>query len=348
MKKRVLLLLLVVFMIFTMIVTGCSNSKPNDLSGTAENETITVTDQLNREITLPKEVKTIASYYPMATNMLIALGVEDKLIAVQDNASESTVYAKLAPELMNLPGIGRTGKNGMINVEEIMRLNPELLIVPARWSEDLESLEKSGITVFAINPETLESITESFTLLGKAVGAEDRAKELVDYYNEKIEFLNELTANSTEKPKVYLPSHMGVLMASTGDMLQTHLINLAGGTSVSMDIKGSGWTDVSMEQILLWNPELIFYVQYSTYDKTEFTENVQWENIAAVKNNKIYKIPSKIDEWDTPVHTSILGALWMTSKLHPDIYSEDNLLDDIQSYYQQFYGLEVTVDELGL
>jgi len=344
MKTKSFAILFIIIIAFALLVTGCDTSQE---TGSTPSSTITVTDQLGREITLPQEVKTIASYYPMATNMLIALEAEDKLIAVQDNASESTVYAKLAPELMELPGIGRTGKNGTINVEEVMRLKPDLLIVPARWSEDLDKLEKSGLTVLAINPETLDSITETFTLLGKAVGKENRAQELVGYYNEKVEFIRNITA-AAEKPKVYLPSHMSTLMASTGDMLQTQLIDLAGGQSVSAEIEGSGWTEISMEQVLLWNPEVIFYVQYSTYDITEFINNAQWKDIQAVKDQKIYKVPSKIDEWDTPVHTSILGALWMTSKLHPNLYSEENMIKDVEGYYQKFYGLTVTADELGL
>ena len=89
-------------------------------------------------------------------------------------------------------------------------------------------------------------------------------------------------------------------------------------------------------------------MQYASYDDSEFYEDELWQNISAVQNRRIYRVPSKIDEWDTPVPASICGVIWMTSKLYPELYSEEDMQKDVLAYYKQFYGLELTPEQLGL
>ena len=360
--KNKLLALILILLLTAATVSGCaagteaeSNEATQEAASSGyefpeavlsdDGTTVTVIDQAGREVTLPTEINSIVTNYPIAGNILIALGAVDKIVGVHSSAAESKVYQQLAPQLCELPTIGSTGS---MNIESVMALNPDLAIVPVKWSGDISKLDKAGIPYLVINPEGVDLLYETVALLGNATGTADRAREFIGYYEEKRQRMADFAAQNEEKTTVYLASHMDKLTAAGGGMIQSELIELAGGQMVTADSLSSGWSEVSMEQVLEWNPQVIFTVQYANYDDNEFFTDEQWANSDAVVNERVYRIPSYIDEWDTPVPASILGVMWMTSKLYPDVYSTEEMEADALDYYQRFYGLQLTAEELGL
>ena len=67
----------------------------------------------------------------------------------------------------------------------------------------------------------------------------------------------------------------------------------------------------------------------------------QLSSLKAVKNKAIYQMPKGLEEWDSPVPSGILGTMWLSSLLHPNEYSFDTFVKDVQSFYQTFYGFEI-------
>ena len=58
----------------------------------------------------------------------------------------------------------------------------------------------------------------------------------------------------------------------------------------------------------------------------------------AVKNGRVYQMPSKSEAWDSPVPSGILGAVWLSSVLHPTECPEAEVNATIDSFYKTFYG----------
>lgn len=323
-------------------VQESSTSTPNEV---AQSETITVVDQLGRTVEVPREINRIVSSYYISSSLLIALGAEDKVVGLEMKADTREIYKKAAPEFLGLPGVG-TSKS--ISVEETLALKPDLVILPYRLEEFIDQFEALNIPVIVVEPESMDQFLECITLIGTAIGEEERAEALLSYYEEKITEVNRLTEGLEERPRVYMSGGSSAFTTCTSNMYQNDLIHLAGGQNVSEALTDGYWANVSAEQILAWDPEFIFSVNYASYDISELTENAQLTSVSAIKENKVYTFPSVLEAWDYPTPSSILGILWLTHQLHPEIYSVEAYTKDAQDFYKTFYDIEITKEDMGL
>ncbi|MCD4685823.1 MAG: ABC transporter substrate-binding protein, partial [Anaerolineae bacterium] len=133
------------------------------------------------------------------------------------------------------------------------------------------------------------------------------------------------------------------LRTASRDMYQTAMIALAGGESVSAELVGF-WNDVNLEQVLVWNPDVIFVPTYGGANVEAFTEPDEWGIIPAVEAGHVYQLPSFISPWDTPLPDSILGIMWMAEILYPEQIDLD-CLAQTEYFYNTFYGYAISADE---
>lgn len=354
-KRQVSLLLAGV--LFVSAFAGCGNKKADEsvkstLTPTAteapdqeESSEITVTDQAGRTVTLDAPAERIVSAYYISTATLIALGCEDNLVGIEMKADTRELYKLAAPQLLELPAVG-SGKG--INVEETAALKPDLVIIPLKLQESAASFEALDIPVFVVNPETQEDFESCVGLLAELCGQEEQGEALLSYYQDSMEKMKDLTADLEDKPLVYLSSGSSYLSTCTSKMYQNDLIEMAGGVNVSSDLQEGYWQDISAEQLLEWNPEYIFPVSYAEYSLDDIRQDSALAEVMAVKEDKIYTFPSEIEPWDYPTPSSVLGVLWLTQKLHPDLYSEEEYVEEAKSFYQTFFDIDVTEEQLGL
>ncbi len=340
------------------VLAGCRNpgqpavsiESEESLAGSPQKETsasessITVTDQMGREVILDAPAENLVSSYYISTALLIALGCEDNLVGIEMKGDTRELYRLAAPNLLDLPAVG-SGKG--INVEETAALEPDVVIIPKRLEDSVESFEALGIPVVVVNPETQEEFEACIELLAQITGTEKKGEELLAYYHEKMEFARELTKDA-DKPKVYLSSGSDYLSTCTFHMYQNDLIAMAGGQNVSEELTEGYWTAVSAEQLATWNPEYIFGVSYAEYGLESFTDNEALSQVEAVKSGRVFTFPSPIEAWDYPTPSSVLGVLWLTSILHPDLYSAEEYKKEAEEFYRKFFDIQVSDEALGL
>lgn len=354
-KKQVSLLLAGV--LFVSAFAGCGSKETNqgaeqtpsaaatEAPAQGGSTEITVTDQAGRTVTLEKPAEKIVSTYYISTAILVALGCEDSLVGIEMKADTRELYKLAAPQLLELPAVG-SGKG--INVEETAALEPDLVVIPLKLQESAASFEALDIPVFVVNPETQEDFESCVGLLAQLSGREERGQELLDYYSGSMERMKALTSGLEDRPLVYLPSGSSYLATCTSKMYQNDLIEMAGGVNVSSELQEGYWQDISAEQLLEWNPEYMLPVSYAEYTVEDIRQDSALSQVKAVKEDKIYTFPSEIEPWDYPTPSSVLGVLWLTQKLHPELYSEEEYLEEAKSFYQTFFGISVTEEQLGL
>lgn len=321
-------------------VVGCGSSNVE-----SKDNKVTVVDQLGREVELGGTPEKIVSSYYISTSLLINLGVQDKLVGIEAKAKTREMYKKVAKELIDLPAVG-TSKE--INVEECANLNPDLVIIPTRLKEFIPKFEELKIPVIAIEPETLDQFKETVKLIGKAVGKEEKANKLVNYYDDTISKVKELNKNLTEKQNVYLAGSDSVLKTCTSKMYQNYMFEVCGGENVTKELTDGYWTTISVEELVKKNPDVIYMVGYASYSKDDILKDERLKGINAIKNNQVYVFPSTLEAWDYPTPSSMLGILWLENNLHPDIYSKEDYIKDAKEFYKEFYDIEVSEEELGL
>lgn len=356
MKKRLFIFALCAAMVFTMF--GCANlseaptaaetevtetteaTEATEASETTEAPAafpVTVTDAAGREVTIDQEPQRLVSGYYITTSMLIALGQQDKLVGIEAKAGSRPIYGLSAPELLELPSVG-TAKE--FNLEGCAALEPDLVVLPLKLKDTVAALEELGISVILANPESMELLTETITMLGKATGAEDQAEALLAYNEQTKTELAELLEGA-QRPVVYLAGNSSYLSTAGAKMYQNTLIEMGGGENAAAQLEDNYWAEVSYEQLLAWNPDVIVIVPEAAYTKEDLMNDAQLAQLDAVKNDAVYEMPSAFEAWDSPVPSAMLGSRWMAAVLHEAAYSFQTFCDDAAAFYKDFYGIDI-------
>lgn len=354
--KKTIALLLTLFMLLSVVSCGNTDSI---VSGEETNETIaeestetnaeetaetitgtvypvTVTDQAGREVTIEEKPERLVSGYYISTSTLIALNLEDKLVGIEAKANKRAIYKLSSPELIELPSVG-TAKE--FDLEGCAALEPDLVILPIKLKNAVETLETLGIDVLLVNPENQELLYEMIALIGEATDAGEEAKALLDFASKEEIRLTE-TLRDAEYPSVYLAGNSSMLSTAGEAMYQSDMIRLAGGINVASSIADTYWVEIDYEQLLAWDPEYILLASDADYTVEDVLADPNLVNCQAVKEEKVYKLPGKAEAWDSPVPSGILGSVWLSGILHPDIFSADDCAARIDEYYETFYDFK--------
>ncbi|NFI93440.1 MULTISPECIES: ABC transporter substrate-binding protein [unclassified Clostridium] len=330
------------FILITTFFIGCGKSK--EVTSKVD-QAITVEDQLGRKVEIKGEVNKIISSYPITTSLLVALGLKDKVAGVEMKPKDRELYRRVAPEFLDKPQVGSAKS---ISVEECAKINPDLVIMPTRTKEMIPKFEELNIPVIAVEPESLDSFLDCVKLLGKSTNTEDRADEIVKYYEDNLEKVKKLNENNANKPKVYLSGSANILRTCTSKMYQNYMIEASGGNNVTSSLEDGYWVDISAEQLLAYNPDIIYIVQYAKYSVEDVLNDERLKDLNAVKNKKVFVIPSVIEPWDYPTPSSILGILWMTNNINPDKYSTEEFEKTAKDFYKKIFNLEVDNKDIGI
>ena len=340
--KRSLALLMVLVMSLSIVSCGGQSATSGSQTGSAANsavqdKAISLVDQAGRTVTLDHPAETLVSCYYITTYATIALGVSDRVIGLEKKADTRPIYQMAAPQLLEQEQVGTMKE---FNVEAVAALEPELVLMPKKLAEYADTLTDLGIQVLVVNPESQEQMEEMLTLIAKACGVEDKAEQLIKYYDEQTEALSKLLKDE-EAPRVYLGGNSSYLATAPGAMYQSDLIRLANGVNVAEDLEGDYWTEVSYETILAADPEVIILPSKADYTVDDVLADAQLQDVTAVKNGAVYQMPHSIEEWDSPIPSGILGVMWTASVLHGDVYPADQFKQDVADFYSNFYGFEV-------
>ena len=295
---------------------------------------VTVTDQAGRQVTIESQPETLVSGYYITTSLLIALGLQDELVGIEAKADTRPIYALSAPELLELPSVG-TAKE--FDLEGCAALAPDLVILPLKLESAADSLAELGIPVLLVNPEDQALLNEAVTLIGTATNTQARAQALLDFSAEQKQRLADTLAGA-ETPSVYLAGNSDFLFTAGDAMYQSDMIRMAGGVNAAAEITDTYWAEVSYEQVLAWDPDYIVLASDAGYTVDDVLADPNLAGCAAVENGNVFQIPGDAEAWDSPVPGGILGAVWLSSVLHPDLCPEADSLAVIDEFYQTFYG----------
>ena len=294
---------------------------------------MTVTDQAGREVTIEQKPTRLVSGYYISSSLLIALGLDDDMVGIEAKAGKRAIYRLSAPELIDLPSVGSAKE---FDLEGCAALEPDLVILPLKLKNAAETLQDLGIDVLLVNPENQELLAGMMDLIANATGTTGEAQKLRDFTAAQEAALAEKLAD-VNKPSVYLAGNSSMLSTAGSAMYQSDMIRLAGGENAAADIADSYWVEISYEQLLAWDPEYIILASDATYTVEDVLADPNLAACRAVINRNVYQLPSKAEAWDSPVPSSILGAVWLAGVLHPEQFTQEACESLIDEYYETFY-----------
>jgi iron complex transport system substrate-binding protein len=274
-----------------------------------------VTDQLGRVVKLDGIPQRIVSLAPSNTEILFALGLADKVVAVTD-------YCDYPSEAKEKPSIGGFSTP---NIEELVALSPDLILATSIHEKRIiPQLEGKGITVFALNPKTLDEVLEAINLVGEITGEEEEASGLVAEMEHRIKVVTDKTGGLPEgqRPRVFYIVWHDPLMASGSETLQDDLIDKAGGINIARDL--TGYADISLEVAIAANPEVMIAGggHGSGEDLTfQFAKTEpRLKDIDARQNNRVYMVDS--DLVSRPGPRIVDGLEEFAEFIHPELFKE--------------------------
>lgn len=335
--KRIISVVLIMIMSFSLIACGTNMNSSDNVSEPVNSGVafpVTVTDQAGKSVTIDSMPTTIVSGYYISSSILIALGLEDRLVGIEAKAAKRPIYSLAAPALIDLPNVGSAKE---FDLEGCAALKPDLIILPKKLKDAASSLEELGLKVILVSPENTNDLYEAISVIASATGTVSRGQELTNTIKQMNENLSSLVSDSS-KPTVYMASNSALLETASAKMYQSSMIENAGGTNVAEKIDDNYWTSISYEQLLEWNPDYIILAAEAEYSVDDVLSDASLAECNAVKNGNVYAMPCDIEAWDSPVPGGILGSIWLAGILHNDKVSDEYYNQSVNDFYESFYG----------
>ncbi|MCL0029808.1 ABC transporter substrate-binding protein [Dehalococcoidia bacterium] len=359
MKNRIaetIPILLVLVLMLTM-AAGCPVQAPAP-EPTAE-ETHIVIDMRGRAVELPRDINRAVTLLIPHPSIAHALGISgERIVGMHPTAMRAVkrgLLWKIAPE-MTLADTGFVAEGWTVNIEELLKLRPDVVFQWYHWLEEAERIEGMGIPVIVISggwtpgPEgTHRDLEEWVRITGEVFGKQERAAEIIARQREILERVGERTAKilDEDRPRVYF-MFTDSLRTAGGDTHMQFWIEAAGGINVANEI--SGYTYVDMEQVLAWNPEVIFISNRTDIMPKDILQNriegQDWSHVDAVINRRVYKIPHGVFHWAPPNLERVLLVEWAAQKNFPEVFADLDIKQLVREFYREFFEYELTDEEI--
>lgn len=349
-------------------VTGCSKTDENETPETntspeasakedipqkeeTSSDTRIFTDMLGREVEIPAEIDSIV---PLgnAPRMIVYLGLADLVVGIEEcEIAETPLQAYAYPQREAWSKLPNCGTNSMGETayypEQIMQANPDVILTtdPADVADNLQ--EQTGIPVVCVSQGTLfeEDYEESLRTLADVCDVQDRAETLINFLHTTLDDLSSRAESMSTAKK---PSVLGAAASFKGghsiDGVYTNysVFEVLAANDVAEEVAGEQYSSgvmVEKEQILEWNPEIIFFDSGNLeLVKTDYAENPDYFNqLQAVQNGNLYQWPNSTWHWSN-VEIPLVSAYYVGSLLYPEAFADVNFEEKASEIFDTFLG----------
>jgi len=303
-----------------------------------------VTDATGRALEVPAKVERVFPAGPPAAILLYALAPDLLLGWPRANRPEECAY--MLVDICTRPEVGRiTGRGNTANLETVLALRPDLILDVGSTRDTFVSLarrvqKQTGIP-YALLDGRFDAIPATCRKLGELVGRSGDANTLAGYADNTLKTITGRIARIPQdrRPRVYYARGPRGLVTGLGGSINVETIEML-ARNVAGDTRG-GLANVSIEQVLLWDPDVIV-----TIDQ-QFAATVRsdpaWQGVAAVRTGRVHLSPKMPFGWVDfpPAVNRLIGLWWLAKILYPERIPED-LAKLAREFYTLFYHMTPT------
>ena len=303
MKKKMLSLITSI-MVSSFILAGCSTKD------------VVIKDREGNDVTMPNKIERIISTAPSNTEILVELGLADKLVAIDTYSSD---VEGISDDVEKIDFLNP-------DAEAIIGLEPDLIIASGHnksgSSDDpFKLVKEAGISVVYIpSSESIQGIYDDINFIADITNTKQKGQEIVDNMKSQIDEISQKAKNIKDKKKVYFEIAPAPNLYSFGNStFLNEMIELIGAENIFKD--ENGWVAPSAESVIDKNPDIILTnVNYIDNPIQEIKDREGFENINAVKNNQIYQIDKNSSS--RPSQHIIKALNEMAKAIYPDVYNK--------------------------
>ena len=324
------------------LLAGCGSGEADTLSSR------TITDGAGRQVEVPQTVESIVCVGVGALRYTCYVGGQDLVVGVEDyevKPGMSRLYNYVNfDKFKDLPVIGT---NGQPYTEEIINLAPDVIVMSAYASveaDDLQTRTGTPVVVVPGSDTTLDDAAyETIRIMGELYGMENRAAELTDYLKGIQQELDSRTQDipESEKPSVYVAgvSFKGAhgfegTEAFYGPLELIHASNLANTTGQT------GAFDIDVEQVLAWDPELIFLdFDGMSLIREDYVRNPDYyHSLTAVQEGKVYSQIS-FRSYASNLETALADAYYAACIIYPEQFADIDPVEKAGEIFENLLGV---------
>lgn len=305
----------------------------------------TVVDSAGRSVPVPKRVERSFPAGPPAAIKLYTLAPDTLLGWPRANRADELEF--LLPEVGRRPEVGRiTGRGNTANLETVLALRPDLIVdsgaLRPTFIELADRVQAQTGIPYALLDGRFAAIPRSYELLGTLTGRTARARELAAYASDVMRTVaaRVATVPLEQRPRVYYARGPAGLQTALGGSINIESLDFMGLRLVSADTPG-GLAQVSIEQVLRWDPDLIITIDRDF--AATVRDNPLWQGLRAVREGRVHLPPKLPFGWiDFPPGVNRLPGLWWLGKVvFPTLFPE-NLAGITREFYQRAYGVALS------
>ena len=371
-KKISLILCLVIFVLTSM--TACGNGKTEQKSESKEitqaekkeeskdesKKTRTITDHAGNKVEVPEKIERIViDQIPILTTyMAYHHGKAPYIVGYAGSLKQvisKTVLKDIAPELLDSQNTVQAQSD--INIEEIMKLKPDVIFYNASNKEHYEILKKTGIPCvgFAtVGADPIDRYTQRLKLLEDVFGESGKTDDLIKAGQDIVKDVEERISkiDDSKKPTgiILFKYSPGVPMVAGKGVYGDFWLKRIGVKNLAGEAKG--FAKVSIEQFYQWNPDILYLDGPGLLDITtkdvyaNSVEGIDFSNMKAVKNKKVFNTKLGMWNWFTPNPDAPLVLAWLAKSTYPEEFKDYDLKAMIKDYYKTWYDYELTNEQI--
>ncbi len=356
--SKALILILVLAMIATAFAS-CGSSNTSSDAGNADY--ITITDHADNEVQVPAEINRIAvcDIFPLPSVLAVFFDSADKIVGMpmaSMTAAENGLLGELYPEILDAETGYIDGTN--VNMEELTKLEPDVVFYSASSPELGEQLTNAGFAAVAISVNKwdyncIETLNNWIDLLSQMFPDNDKSEIVREHSEAAYELVQERVSKLSDDEKlnafVLFQYSDTTLLTSGKQFFGQWWCDAIGVNNVAEELTTDNSVETNMEQIYSWNPDIIFITNFNTYYPDDLYNNTvegyDWSPVSAVQNERVYKMPLGMYRSYTPGVDCPVTLLWMAKTAYPDLFEDIDVIEEAKSYYKDVFGIELTDEQ---
>jgi iron complex transport system substrate-binding protein len=271
-------------------------------------------------------------------------------------AAQNGLLGELYPEILD----AETGfiDGSTINMEELMKLEPDVVFYSASDPATGEQLTNAGLAAIAVSVNKwdyncIETLNHWIELLGE-IFPENEKTQIVEEYSNRVydmvqERVKDIPEEERERMFLLFQYNETTLLTSGKQFFGQWWADAIGAVNVAEELTKDNSVAVNMEQIYAWNPDLIFITNFNTYRPEDLYENTvegyDWSAVDAVVNKRAYKMPLGMYRSYTPGADTPVTLLWMAQTAYPELFEDIDIIAEAKTYYHDVFGIELTDEQ---
>ena len=358
--KRYLSIILA-FAIAIFCFSGCKSGKSTSQTSETVSETHEITDHNGNVVEVKNKIDRIVvcDIFPLPSVLTVFFDSAEKIVGMNQAsmlAAQGGLLGELYPEILNASTSFMDGSN--VNIEELTKLEPDIVFYNASNPELGETLKNNGQTAVAIsvnkwNYDAIETLNNWIALLdqifpenAKAEKVAAKSKEIYDLVQDRVKDIV-----PEEKQRVFfLFQYSDTNITTSGKLFfGQYWADAIGAVNVGEELETDNSTPVNIEQVYAWNPSLIFITNFTQampedlYNNT--IGNYDWSAINAITTQNVYKMPLGMYRSYTPGVDTPITLLFLAKCCYPDLFEDIDITEETKKYYKEIFDIDLTDEQ---